>query len=224
MELVKIDLKFPNWKAKVEKARDEIMLAVAAEIQANRAMLFDSEGAFNGHKAWKKLVLRNGMALSNRGVLRKSIAPPQATGRAGPGGIVRFEGDIVRMITTVKGAALMNYGGKVTAKKAKALKIPIPQGAKAGDGAKAIQRQVLTKQLAVLGQKLSKTKGKKSQERLMGQIARIRERMKEGKGPVKFIFRKSVVIPPRPFNEWTSRDQASLEQVLAAKIKEILER
>lgn len=39
-----------------------------------------------------------------------------------------------------------------------------------------------------------------------------------------FMFRKSVKIPPRPFDDWTNKDQEELDQALSNKIAEILNR
>jgi phage gpG-like protein len=119
--MLKVDFKFPPWAADLEKHYQQVMLGVAATIQTNRGMLFDQEGAYNGHKRWEPLKFRAGQILSDTGTLRRSISPQIPNGRAGPGGIVKISGDVVTVGTTIKYAAIHNYGGVIRPKKAKAL-------------------------------------------------------------------------------------------------------
>lgn len=107
---VGIHWKFPNWLEKINQAEQEIQLFVAAIIQMNRGMVFDQEGAYNGHDKWAPLKLRSGQILSDRGDLRRSIAPKSATGKPGPGGIVSFGTNTVTVGTSLKYAPLMNWG------------------------------------------------------------------------------------------------------------------
>lgn len=134
MSLVELDFKFPDWGAKLRAREDELNRFTAAMVQTNRGMMFDKEGAHNGRPKWAPLRLRNGQILSNRGALRKSLAPANPRGAPGPDGIVRFAGDLIVFGTKVGYARLMNDGtakmpgGVLRAKNANALKIPLPSG------------------------------------------------------------------------------------------------
>lgn len=107
---VQIEITMTDVVAVFNRERRRILTNVAATMQTNRAMLFDQEGAYNGHEKWKPLRLRTGMPLSNKGQLRKSIAPTGATGVPGPGGIVEFVGETVTIGTKLAYAAMMNWG------------------------------------------------------------------------------------------------------------------
>lgn len=199
MRLVAIDFDFPNLEDKVRRAEDEINLFIAAQIQTNRGMLFDSEGGYNGHERWAPLKLRSGQILSRSGALRQSIAPQNATGRAGPDGIVRFEGDTITVGTTKAYARLMNDGtvnlpgGVLRPVNAQALMIPLPSGVTASPSAKKLRKES------------TKVEG-------------------PGGRPQNVIFRKSVKIPARPFDNWTAEDEAELSEALAVKVSEVLNR
>lgn len=125
-----IELNMPNLSEKIKSRRDEIQRFIAAQIQFNRGMLFDNEGAYNGHPPWEPLKYREGQILSKRGTLRKSIAPNSADGNAGADGYVKIKPDSVTIGTNLYYAAMMNYGtkglpgGVLKPVKAKALKIP----------------------------------------------------------------------------------------------------
>lgn len=173
--MIEIKFQMPDLYGELMKRKPEIDLAMAAAMQANRGMLFDSEGKYNGREGWAPLKWRSGMILSKRGVLRKSIAPPGMTGRAGNDGIVEFNNETVTIGTRLGYARMMNDGtvkmpgGVLRPVKAKALKIPAP-GNKKG----------------------------------------------------KFIFRKSVKIPARPFDDWTQQDEDELLLVLTEKVAQVL--
>ena len=190
---ISIFMSFPDWERKLKRATREVNLFIAAMMQTDRGMLFDKEGAYNGHQKWAPLVFRSGMILSDTGTLRKSIAPHDPKGRPGPGGIVKFNGDWITIGTEVAYAKLMNDGttflpgGVLRPVKAKALKIPIPYGKNATDAAQSIF-----------------THGNSKED--------------------KFIFRKSVKIPPRPFNGWISGDADELSEALRNKLVEVLNR
>lgn len=132
--MINIDYTYPDWHEKILRSKTEINLFIAAQIQTNRGMMFDAEGADNGKKKWAPLKFRNGMILSRTGTLRKSWAPDHPNGRAGPDGIVKFKDDIVLVGTKVAYARMMNDGttkmpgGVLRAKNAKALIIPINNG------------------------------------------------------------------------------------------------
>lgn len=185
--MINIDFKFPDWRGKLERHAAELNLFIAAQIQFNRGMMFDKEGAWNGHPKWEGLKFRRGQILSKRGTLRKSIAPYNPKGQAGPDGIVRFAGDVITVGTKLLYARMMNDGtknlpgGVLRPVRAKALKIPIPSGKFATDAAKGLRKS-------------------------------------EG----AFIFRKSVKIPPRPFDQWNNQDQEELNNALRAKLMQIL--
>lgn len=199
---VDIEFKFPDWKAQLSRKEEELNLFCAAMIQTNRGLLFDSEGSHNGRPGWAPLKLRNGMILSDRGTLRKSIAPYNPSGNPGhPDGIVKFESDAIVVGTSLLYARLMNDGttkmpgGKLVPVHAKALKIPLPQGRNATDEAKQL---------------------KKNSKRLTYEVA-------DGvKKRGNFIFRKWVKIPARPFNDWNNADQEELNDAMMTKIIEVL--
>jgi phage gpG-like protein len=126
-DLVKIkwELKlFERIKGNEKKA---LMDFIAANLQTNRAMIFDHEGAYNGRTKWKGLVFRKGMILSKSGDLRRSIAPrnngvvPVKSANT----ILEFSGSKISIGSKLKYANLQDKGGKVEAKNAKALKIPV---------------------------------------------------------------------------------------------------
>ncbi len=194
---VALNLKFPDLYKKLKANQDEIYRFVAAEMQFNRGMLFDQEGAYNGHPKWAPLKFRRGQILSDRGVLRKSIGPMDANGSAPANGTVSIRGDVVTIGTTLFYAAMMNWGttglpgGVLRAKNGGALMIPIP-GGKSGT-------------MATKTMKKTKVQG-------------------PGKGKMNVIFRNSVKIPARHFDEWNDQDQADLEAALVNKISDILSR
>lgn len=142
--MIDIQFKFPDWARAVTDAEAELNLFQAAMVQTNRGMLFDQEGGYNGRRRWKRLVLREGQILSQRGALRKSIAPYNPNGTPGPDGVVRFAGDQIFVGTRLAYARMMNDGttkmpgGVLRPKKAKALKIPLP----AGKSASQVTREI----------------------------------------------------------------------------------
>lgn len=190
--MIGIDWYFPKWEEKIKQKRNEINLFIAASIQTNRGMLFDEEGAYNGHKKWAPLRFRKGQILSKTGKLRKSIAPINAQGKAGTDGIVRFEGDFVYVGTQVAYAKMMNDGttkmpgGVLRPVNAKALKIPLPSGQSIAEGAKGLKKSAY------------------------------------GTGKDKFIFRKSVKIPAREFDTWSLEDEKELSEALKNKLIQVL--
>lgn len=243
MSIVKIDFEFPDLAGILKLHEKELNLFIAANVQFNRGMLFDQEGAYNGRSRWQDLSFRNGQILSKRGTLRKSIAPFNPRGMPGPDGIVKFAGDVITVGTKLMYARMMNDGttkmpgGVLRPKNAKALKIPIPQGESAGEGSKDIQALHHQKTIDNLHKQLGKNKERyrralisgrgtktinQSSARIMERIASTAQKMGEGKGPVKFIFRKWVKIPSRPFDDWIDADQKELDAALLNKVQEIL--
>lgn len=171
MAKVEINFEFPDLGAKLQRKVKEIYVFLAAQMQTNRGFLFDQEGAYNGHQKWAPLKFRRGQILSDRGTLRKSIAPVPARGAPGTDGIVEFAPETVTIGTKLFYAAMMNWGttklsgGVLKPVKAKALKIPTD------------------------------------------------------KGP---IFRKSVRIPERRFDDWNDQDQREIEEAYVNKIAAVL--
>ena len=202
MTVISFELKFPDLAAILKKERANLDLFIAAQMQFNRGMLFDQEGAYNGHKKWADLKFRQGQILSHRGTLRKSIAPTSGSGKAGPGGIVKFGSGVVTIGSSLIYAALMNWGttkmpgGVMVPKNAKALMIPLPSGKSATAGAKELKKG---------STKISRDVGGKTKN-------------------MNVIFRKSVKIPARRYDEWTTQDQQELSVAVKNKIVEILNR
>lgn len=131
--MIDIRYDYPDWGEIISKYQQEINLFLAAQIQTNRGMMFDAEGADNGKPKWAPLKFRNGMILSKTGALRKSWAPMHPSGRPGPEGIVRFKDETIIVGTRIAYAKIMNDGtaklpGGVIRAKGKALKIPISNG------------------------------------------------------------------------------------------------
>lgn len=191
--MVKIEFQFPNLKEKLLSHRRDIELVIAASMQTNRGELFDKEGAHNGHPGWAPLAFRSVMILSKRGTLRKSIGPQNAMGQPGPGGIVEIQENMVTIGTKLAYARLMNDG---TTK--------LPGGVLRPVNAKAL--------------KIPIPEGKAANETAKG--IRKANRAK-GKDP-GFIFRKSVRIPARPFDQLNAKDAEEIEATVSAKIMEIL--
>lgn len=197
---IRMELQFPNLAAKFQAAQDKIRSEVVVAMQFNRGMLFDSEGSYNGHTAWAPLVMRAGQILSNRGVLKKSLAPGTSNGTAGEGGYVKNTGDVITIGTDVASASLMNWGttrmpgGVLRPVRAKALMIPLPAGAKATPAAKTLRKS--------RGSKTIKNPRTERDERV--------------------IFRKWVKIPARRFDNITPQDEREIRDALEAAMKEAL--
>lgn len=231
---VQIDFKMPDMAKKFRGKRDEIYRFIAAQMQTNRGMLFDKEGAYNGHPKWEGLKFRVGQILSSRGTLRKSLSPPNPRGRPGPDGIARYTGDTITIGTSLMFAELMNDGtaklpgGVLRARNAKALAIPLPAGKRATDLAKELRkkesvgRKDLQKKVIALRGHYRKTKSSKQKKLIMERLLRYEKRMKNMGKTQRVIFRKSVKIPARPFNIWNDQDHHELEAALTNKIAEVL--
>lgn len=229
-----------NFPLLFANKKNDIFKFIAAQIQFNRGMLFDKSGAYHGHPAWKPLKLRAGKPLLDRGTLRKSLAPSKkpsgksVTGVSllvGPSGFVQYSGKTITVGTRLHYAKLMNFGteqmpdGKLTAKNAQALKIPIPQGKRAGRGAIKLNKAPVEAKLKELQDSL---KG----ERLLGKRSRIRKQIAATKkqlqtrkfktGSDKFIFRKSVKIPARRFDQWNQQDQSNLMEAVREYVTTII--
>lgn len=204
--MIKMDFKFPDLAGKLDKYADEIYLFMAAQMQTNRAELFDAEGAHNGHKKWAALKFRNGRILQDRGTLRKSIGPSNdgIQPRSSEGGFYKINGELITIGTSLGYARLMNDGtkkmpgGVLRATNAKALRIPLPSGKSATEASKS----------------LSKGASK----------ARPEDVASGAKKNQKYIFRKSVKIEPREFDTWTEGDENEMSEALMNKLSEVLSR
>ena len=200
MSIVDLKFKFPNLGNVIREHRQEIDRFIAAQMQFNRGMLFDQEGAYNGHQKWDELKLRKGQILTKRGTLRKSIAPRSSNGQAGPGGIVKFSGGIITIGSNLIYSSMMNWGttklpgGVLVPKNAKALMIPIPGGKSATEGAKTLGKS---------GKKIKRDVGGKQKS-------------------TNVIFRQSVKIPARRYDEWNDKDQEELTIALRNKLVQVL--
>lgn len=230
---VNIQFEFPRWKEVVEANRDRINLFLAATVQTNRGMMFDQEGAHNGRPRWAPLKLRNGQILSRRGTLRKSIAPSRSGGQPGPDGIVSFQGDIITVGTKLGYARMMNDGttkmpgGVLRPVKAKALKIPLPQGQHANAAGKAAAKaegmRKMAKRAHELRGSIDNAQTAEAENKYREQLNKVQQRMAKGDVPEgKFIFVKSVKIPARPFDTWNDEDQKELDAAFLNLLTDIL--
>lgn len=181
--MLQIDFKFPDWAAKIKKNEERINLFIAAQVQTNRGLLFDAEGSYNGHPAWAPLKFRQGQVLSQRGTLRKSIAPYNSKGRPGPDGIVQFQGDTITIGTTLLYARMMNEGtekmpgGVLKPKNAKALRIPLPSGAGASQIAKELRAGKISKSIQKQKDKIALAEARfaKTKQRFAKQVKKDRD-------------------------------------------------
>ncbi len=196
--MIEATFKFPDLADKLRLAADKIRQELVVAMQTNRGMLFDAEGAYNGHTPWKGLLLRAGQILASRGVLKKSLAPDSPTGQAGPGGYVKSDPQIVTIGTNVAYASTMNWGttrmpgGVMRPVNGQALRIPLPEGKRATEMAKELGK----------GKKRS-TDAHDGKEK-------------------KFIFVKSVKIPARRFDDVTPQDTREFRDALEAALAEAL--
>lgn len=197
--MLEVTFKFPDFEAKLRRRAEEMNLFLVANIQTNRGLLFDSEGARYGHRKWAPLKFRAGQILSKRGALRRSIAPANPSGKAGSDGIVRFVGDQIIVGTNLLYARMMNDGtaklpgGVLRAKNGGVLMIPIPSGKAATPAAKSLKKTRVTYEAAPGVEKNRNV-----------------------------IFRKSVKIPARNFTDWNDNDQSEIDGAFLTKLIEIM--
>lgn len=203
-ELVGIDWTFPDLGARFKRREQEILLFVAAQLQTNRGLMFDTANA-GRPTPWEKPKFRDGQPLSANGTLRKSFAPRNDGQRPvkGPDGIVRVQGEKVTIGTMVAYGPIHNEGGVIRPKRFPVLWIPIPNG-------KANSSQAPTKLAKSL------IKGAKKGER--GNGAPI----VKGRDGRYYLLAKKATIPKRPMDEWTQADQEELEIALRNKLEEVL--
>ena len=174
MGLVDIKFNFPRMTQKFKQYTGRIGNLIAATLQTQRGMIFDSEGRYNGRRGWAPLSVRNGQILSDKGTLRKSIGPTNdgKTPKHNEGSIVRFSGNTITIGTNLMYARLMNDG---TSK--------LPGGV------------LRPKNKSVL--RFPDTKG-------------------------GWIFSKYVRIPPRAYDDFTSKDRTELSKTVANFVAEVL--
>lgn len=137
--MIKLEFKIPNLAKRFKAMQPDIVMVLAASMQANRAMMFDKDGGDNGKPRWKPInsAFRSGRPLQNTGTLRKSLAPQNDGLKPGHGkdGVVRISGKEVTIGTQLLYAHMMNDGtvnmpgGVLKVKRAQALKIPVASGA-----------------------------------------------------------------------------------------------
>jgi phage gpG-like protein len=126
--LVAIDFRMPDYLERYRQHFRRILVGIASDIQTNRGLLFDAEGAYNGHNKWQNLAsgknlkkAKNGLQvrqiLRKTGTLKNSIGPDNPDGSPGKEGYVRFEGDfknaVVKVGTNVAYARIHNEGGTI---------------------------------------------------------------------------------------------------------------
>jgi phage gpG-like protein len=117
--LLQVKFNLPGWAEKFKASMNDLQGKALATLQTNRGMLFRNEGAYNGHEKWKPLKSRKGQILADTGTLKNSIAPKTANKDhpvAGPNGILKFSGDVMTIGSTVKYAAVHNYGAVIKPK------------------------------------------------------------------------------------------------------------
>lgn len=223
-----IDIKcvFPSLVGKYARAKNELMLFTAAQIQTNRGMLFDANGARNGGVLWPQPMLRVGQPLGARGTLRKSLG---ANGKAGPGGVVRFTGTKVAVGSSLIYAAMMNFGteglpgGVLRAKDGKSLRIPIPAGKRATETAQEIRKSINVTTKIERKQRAGKELTDDERELLRHRTGRVEVNKITGKNE-HVIYRKWVKIPARRFDQLTEKDVHEIGTALANKLAEVLNR
>lgn len=217
MGLFSISWNKPDYAKRFRGRSDRINRFMAAQMQTLVGLRFDAEGAYNGHPKWKPPVFRDGKPLLDRGTLRKSLSPvkgknSQSGATAGPGGYIKYSGNIIAIGTRLKYAPLMNYGGIVRPVNAEALAIPLPSGKRASDFARVARADSSSKK--DLGFKISELQRQiatgGSTDKLQAKLKRYQEAMSRGPKNQRVIFRKKVTIPARQFNDLNYRDRNEL--------------
>lgn len=229
MEVLKIKFTFPDWFGRMKKAEKRIGLFIAAQMQTNRAELFQHSGAYNGHKAWKKPIFRNGKPLMDRGTLKNSIGPQGANNQpiTSPNGIVRVNWPKVTIGTNLQKAHILSYGGIIKPVNAKVLAIPLPSGKKATKAAKdarkgSSSKKDLAKKITALETERRQAKSSKARAALDERIARYKEAHEKGPKSQNVIFAKKAVVPARAFHTLTIQDQREITIALKNLVTGIL--
>lgn len=231
MSVLKIDFKFPDWFGRMKKAEKRIGLFIAANMQENRAELFQASGAFNGHKPWKKPLFRNGKPLMDRGTLKNSIGPSNASNEpiTAPNGIIRIQWPKVTIGTNLGYAKINNEGGIIKAKNAQALAIPLPSGKKATAAAKSARKDSVGKKdlehkIKSLSGDFRRASSMKERMTINKKINRYKSAHSSGPKNQRVIFLKQVTIPARNFSSITIQDQREINMALKNLVVGILNR
>jgi phage gpG-like protein len=222
--MIKVTVEGKKLSDILKENRAKIYKFIIANIQENRGELFDRSGAMPGHKPWAPLWELSRRAgdkpLLDRGTLRKSLGP------GSPGGYAVVQGGKIIVGTTLKYAALMNFGttkmpdGKLKAKRAQALKIPV---AKEVDAPLKVTKNSIEKRLKNLQAQLNEAKTKGAKRTLSRQVARLKMQIQNRTYKTgKFIFRKWVRIPERRFDIWTKEDNEELMEAVKIELSRIL--
>jgi phage gpG-like protein len=219
--MIKVQITGKTLKDILREHKNEIYKFIVANIHENRGELFDKSGNMPGHEPWAPLweLGRQGQPLLNRGTLRKSLGPN------GPGGFTYIQGSKIIVGTKLKYAKLMNFGttqmpdGKLRAKRAKALMIPVNKDVEAP---LKLTKKTHEKRLLQLQQQLKSAKNRQK-KRISEKIQRIKLQLQNRTYKTgKFIFRKWVRIPARRFDIWNEQDNAELMQALQTELVRIL--
>ena len=112
---LKLDL--PDFGKAAARIEREFPYFLAAQMQVQRAMIFRSEGSYNGRPGWAPLKSRKGRILKDRGTLSQSIGPRTDGIRPGAavGSIVRAELGVITIGTNIAYAAVHDRGATIAA-------------------------------------------------------------------------------------------------------------
>lgn len=111
----KIEMKSPPWKEMADKLKAALPGVLAANLQTQRAMVFDTEGRYNGRPGWAPLKHRKGQILKDTGTLSKSMGPKPSGNKPGHavGSILRMSDNVVTIGTDIAYAAIHNNGALI---------------------------------------------------------------------------------------------------------------
>lgn len=187
-QIVEIDFNLPDFGAAAKEIRRSLPGLIAATLQLQRSMIFQTHGSYHGRRPWEPLKHRAGEPLRDRGTLSQSIGPMNDGLHPAKrkGSIVRLSNDIVTIGTDLAYARVQNDGATIKPK-----------------GGTYSSYTVRT--------------AKSSRTRLV-KIDRPRKRRMlrfwialEG----RYVFAKQVTIPARPFADITSDDVRNLQETVA---------
>lgn len=124
MSQCEITLHMPDFRGAAERIKRELPGLIAATLQTQRGMVFDTSGTYNGRPGWPELRCRDGQPLKDRGTLSQSMGPQNDGVHPGHsvGSIVRLSDGLVTIGTDIAYAAIQNYGGVIVPVRAKALR------------------------------------------------------------------------------------------------------
>lgn len=221
--MIKVKVEGKTLSDILKENKTNIYKFIIANVHENRGELFDRSGDMPGHEPWAPLWPLGRRAgekpLLDRGTLRKSLGP------GSPGGYAVVQGSQIIIGTRLKYAKLMNWGttkmpdGKLKAKRAQALKIPVGKDVEAP---LKVTKNSIEKRLQSLQSKMASAKNR-NKKRLSQQIQTLKLQIKNRTYKTgKFIFRKSVRIPARRFDIWTEEDNKELMSALKIEVARIL--